>query len=80
MHIRRRYAFLAQKIAGAQYGDCRFFAALGDHADPDPALLDVKDCCGYFTLGENRLPFPQFDNGPARAGFGQKLHRRKTSI
>src|SRR5205085_6193377 len=49
-----------------------FRSAFGDHAEPDLALLDIKDGFRRLPLGKDSLLLFHIDNNPTQAGLRQK--------
>jgi hypothetical protein len=72
--------FFTEEVAGAQQGNGCFFAALGDHGKLDLALLDIKHRIGGIALGKDGLAFFKVEDGPAKAGLGEKGRRSKNQF
>ena len=84
-------ATLSEKISLAQYAQGCFLANLGYHSEPNPALLDVKDCVSRVSLPEDgpflgnshnlsiladrRKKFPQVESAIVLGQRGWCYHR-----
>jgi len=60
-------ASLAHEIAGAEQRDGCFLALFGQHAEPDPPLLDIEDCVRTLSLGKDHLLRAVVTKSPADA-------------
>jgi hypothetical protein len=78
--MRQGDALLAAELTRPQQGDGRFFSGPGNHTEPDPAALNVKDIVGRVTLGKGPLSDAEMNNFSAQAAGGQKLGRIKVAL
>jgi hypothetical protein len=56
----------------AKQCDGCFFPCSGDHAEPDPATLNIKDAVRNVTLGKGPLFVAEMNNGSAQAAGGEE--------
>ena len=65
--MRQSDALLPAKLTVAQERNGCFFPCSGDHAEPDPATLNIKDVVGNVALGKGPFFGVEMNNGPAQA-------------
>src|ERR1035441_8492084 len=75
-----RKSSLPNKITCGEERYGGLLAALGNDGEPCPALLQVEDGVGWIPLGEEGLPFLQFDDFSAEAGLGQESGKIKYRV
>jgi hypothetical protein len=70
--LSRGNALLSAKVTRAQQGDGRFFSGLGNHAEPDPAALDIENVLRGIALGKGPLFVAKVNNRSAQSGLRKK--------
>ena len=64
----------------AQQGDGCFFPSSGDHAEPDPATLNIENAVRNVALGKRPLFVAKMNKGSAQAGGGEECRSIKIAL
>src|SRR5581483_498327 len=78
--LSRGYATFSDKIAGAEQGNCRFLATLGNYSELYPAFLDIENTSRGVALGKYCLFVPQVNDCPADSRFREKAFGIKSDF
>src|ERR1700693_3355095 len=71
------HATLAKEVGGSKHRDHGFLTCAVHYGEFHAALLNVEDCVGIITLGEDGLAAPIFCNSPRNSSSVEKRLRVK---